>query len=77
MVLFTDGLGVPLKAKKQSAEERVKRLLEAKGTSPDPLQIQNELMGIVDAYTSKKKLKDDLTLIQLAVDEKAMYIAKA
>ena len=38
--------------------------------------MQNELMGIVDAYTSKKKLKDDLTLIQLAVDERAMYVAK-
>lgn len=76
MMLFTDGLTIPLKNKKMTAEQRINELLKNKGVSVDPLQMQNELMGIVDAYTSKKKLKDDLTLIQLAVDERAMYVAK-
>jgi serine phosphatase RsbU (regulator of sigma subunit) len=76
MILYTDGLGYPLKKKNLTTEQHIKELLKAKGLSPEPLQMQNELMGIVDAYTSKKKLKDDLTLIQVAVDEKAMYVAK-
>ncbi len=77
MILFTDGLEMPLKKGKMNAEQRIKELLTVKEQTPDPLRMQNELMGIVDAYTSKKKLRDDLTLIQLAVDEKAMYVAKA
>jgi hypothetical protein len=68
---------MPLKKGKMNAEQRIKELLTVKDQTPDPLRMQNELMGIVDAYTSKKKLRDDLTLIQLAVDEKAMYVAKA
>ncbi|MBM4303813.1 MAG: hypothetical protein FJ112_05750 [Deltaproteobacteria bacterium] len=77
MILYTDGLSGPLKKKNLTTEQHIKELLKTKGLSPEPLQMQNELMGIVDAYKSKKKLKDDLTLIQLAVDEKAIYVAKA
>ncbi len=77
MILYTNGLELPLKKRGISGEERILSLLKMGKQSPDPLKMQNELMGVIDEYTSKRKLKDDLTLIQLAVDERAMYVAKA
>jgi serine phosphatase RsbU (regulator of sigma subunit) len=77
MVLYTLGLEAPIKKRSMSGEERIVELLKSRGNSPEPLSMQNELMGLIDEYTSKKKLKDDVTLIQLAVDERAMYVAKA
>ncbi len=77
MILYTNGVEAPLKKKKMLCEERILELLKKREPSPEPLDVQNELMGVIDEYTAKKKLKDDLTLIHLAVDERAMYVAKA
>ena len=77
LILHTNGLEAPLKKGNLSGEDRILSLLKKGKKRPDPLGTQNELMGLVDEYTSRKKLKDDLTLIQLAVDERAIYVAKA
>jgi len=77
LILYTNGLEAPLKKQGYSGHERILNLLKRGKQQPDPLGTQNELMGLIDEYTSKKKLKDDVTLIQLAIDERAMYVAKA
>jgi serine phosphatase RsbU (regulator of sigma subunit) len=76
MVLYSLGLEAPIKKRSLTGEQRIVELLKSRGNSPEPLSMQNELMGLIDEYSSKKKLKDDVTLIQLAVDERAMYVAK-
>lgn len=77
LILHTNGLEAPLKKGNLVAEDRILSLLKKSKKNPDPLGTQNELMGFIDEYTSRKKLKDDVTLIQLAVDERALYVAKA
>jgi hypothetical protein len=37
--------------------------------------VQNELMGLVDRHLERQPLRDDLTLIHFAIDEKALYVA--
>ncbi len=71
LLLHTDGLEAPL----ELARQKVRNLVAAKETSPDPLEVQNEIMGIVDAYRAHGALPDDITLIHLAVDARALYLA--
>ncbi len=71
LLLHTDGLEAPL----TQAGRRLVDLAAAKELSPDPLDVQNEIMGLIDAYRSHAPLSDDITLIHLAVDARALYLA--
>jgi serine phosphatase RsbU (regulator of sigma subunit) len=71
LLLHTDGLEAPL----GHSGRKLGDLSAAKEPSPDPLEVQNEIMGLVDACRAKGPLPDDITLIHLAVDARALYLA--
>jgi serine phosphatase RsbU (regulator of sigma subunit) len=73
LLLHTDGLTFPL----EQAGHRLHDLLATKDPSPDPLELQNEIMGIIDAYRAQDDLPDDITLIHLSVDARALYLASS
>lgn len=44
----------------------------------EPLGIQNELLALIDSFKEKvKELPDDITWIQLAIDQKTLYLAQS
>jgi hypothetical protein len=44
----------------------------------DPLFFQTELLAKIDRYQeSKSELPDDITLIQLMIDKKALYLTQS
>ncbi len=71
LILHTDGLQAPLQG---DVEARIIQILAAKDMMT-PRELQNELMGLIDRHLLKTKLKDDLTLIQLGIHERTMYLA--
>ncbi len=71
LILHTDGLEGPLQG---NAETRIREILTEK-EELTPRELQNELMGIIDRHLQKNKLKDDLTLIQLGINEQTLYLA--
>lgn len=75
VVMHTDGLNAPLEQKGKSAKEQVVSLLKNKGKI-DPISLRNDFLGLVESYRSKRRLKDDLTFLNLSIDERAMYLAK-
>lgn len=75
ILLHTDGLEAPM-GNAPSAYDGIIELLKKSNPSPDPLEVQNELMGIVDRYLENAELKDDVTLIHFAVSENALYLAR-
>ena len=77
LVFFTDGLEGLTQADFPSAEAAIVHLLRQKHLSPDPHEVRNDLMGLVDRHKSASKLTEDLTLIQLWVNEKALYVANS
>lgn len=77
LILHTDGLDAAIGHGQGSAFDRIVKVLEEKKLSPTPLEVQNELMGLVDHYIERKPLEDDLTLIHFAIDERALYVAGA
>ena len=76
MILHTDGLQEPLSQNGSTPFEEITKILKQKDPSPDPLEVQNEFMALVDKFISKKPLSDDLTLIHLAIDNRAIYVAR-
>jgi sigma-B regulation protein RsbU (phosphoserine phosphatase) len=77
LILHTDGLEAPLAAHESSSFDKIVQILKRRNPSPDPLEVQNELMALVDRYVEKKPLEDDLTLIHFAINERALYVAQA
>lgn len=75
LVFYTDGLEGPMEKDSLSVEERFIEVLKSRDLSPDPLDLQNEVMALVDRYQETTKLEDDFTLLQLLIDEKALYVA--
>ena len=77
LIFYTDGLNVPLALGKgdENVPQRLVEILKSKKLPPEPLEIQNELMAIIDRYVEKKALKDDVTLIHFSVNERALYLA--
>lgn len=73
LILHTDGLEAPLTQNSPSAFEKMAQILKEKHPTPDPLEVQNELMALIDRFTERKPLQDDLTLIHLSIDERALY----
>ncbi len=71
MLLHTDGLETPL----AHSGRQLPDLLAAKDPSPDPLEVQNELMGLIDSYKAHGPIPDDITLIHLTVDARVLYLA--
>ena len=76
LILYTDGFEAPLKEASKNNADPISKVLEPMGETPDPLDVQNELMGIVDAYATKNELKDDLTMLNLAISARALYVAR-
>lgn len=76
LLLHTDGLMHVLSARKKKPIETLVEVLKAQPRNPDPLEVRNELLALVDSYTDKTPLEDDLTLIHLAVDDRILYMAK-
>jgi serine phosphatase RsbU (regulator of sigma subunit) len=74
LILHTDGLDAAVSSDHGSAFDKIVRILE-KEQAPTPLDVQNELMGLVYRYLDRQPLEDDLTLIHFAVDERALYVA--
>lgn len=73
MILHTDGLEQPL-----SERDGIHRLIESvfkEQESPDSLFVQNEILARIRAYSHSRALTDDITLMQIHVLEKALYLA--
>ncbi len=75
LVMHTDGLNAPLEQKGKGAREQVVSLLK-NGDKRDPISLRNDFLGMIEGYRSRKRLKDDLTFLNLSIDERAMYLAK-
>lgn len=75
LIFHTDGLEQPLNFRDENADAKLIEVLKAKDLSPDPLDLQNELMALVDRFVEARQLKDDITLIQLSIDERTLYLA--
>jgi serine phosphatase RsbU (regulator of sigma subunit) len=77
MIFYTDGLEalVSRDKTKRGAEVRLTEILKSKGPSPDPLEVQNDLMGIVNGLKNKHELPDDLTVIHFSINERTLYLA--
>lgn len=76
LLFYTDGLERPLTQGATTVENRMTGLL--KGLAPEKdeaLEIQNEVMSLVDRFLEDAPLEDDFTLIQLSIDDRALYIA--
>lgn len=71
LLLHTDGLDQVLSKKK------FHDLLHAAGTTPNPADVQRELLGEVDRHKSERTLADDVTLLQLAVGARALYLSRS
>jgi len=72
LVFHTDGLEGPFGPTPQDA---ILNFLKSSTPNPDPQELRNELMAKIDHQLEKEPLKDDVTLIQMAVDDRAMYLA--
>lgn len=71
LLLHTDGLSQVVPPKK------LKDLLSLAGTLPDPNDVQNELLGHLDRHRSQGDLKDDVTVVQLSVGARALYLSRS
>lgn len=77
MILHTDGLEAPLTQDHSTAFDKLVQILEKKKHSPDPLEVQNELMALIDRFVEKRPLADDLTVIHFAINARALYVAQS
>jgi serine phosphatase RsbU (regulator of sigma subunit) len=73
ILLHTDGLCAPLGAGPNDIQDKVLDVLHSKAALADPLQVQNEFLGRIDKFLEKSKLPDDVTLIHLLIDDRALY----
>lgn len=73
LLLHTDGLNDILEG---DPAAYLSKHLFSKDAAPDPLVIQNTIMGKLDQFTSKTPLKQDITFLHFFIDERAMYLAK-
>jgi serine phosphatase RsbU (regulator of sigma subunit) len=78
LLLFnTNGLEAPFKARGLSLLEGISNAF-ASIQGNDPFLFQNELLAQINRYKeSEEELPDDITLIQVAVDNKAIYLAQS
>jgi serine phosphatase RsbU (regulator of sigma subunit) len=74
LVLHTDGLEGPLQG---NAFGKITQLLASSNPKADPQELQNDLMALIDRHTENEALKDDVTVIELAIHERAMYLASS
>jgi len=75
VVLHTDGLNAPLEQKGKHAQEVLTSLLK-RNADGDPITLRNDFLGLIDSYRYKKRIKDDLTFLNLSIDKRTMYLAK-
>ncbi|MCB0417766.1 MAG: SpoIIE family protein phosphatase [Bdellovibrionales bacterium] len=73
LLLHTDGLEGVLGA--ESTKTSLASILSEADPAPDPQEIQNEILGKVDRHLEGATLKDDITLIQILVEGRALYVA--
>lgn len=76
LILHTDGLELPLATDQISAFDQLVQILESKPGATHPIEVQNELMGLIDCYLEKMPLKDDLTVLHFSIDQRALYVAQ-
>lgn len=78
LLLFnTNGLEAPFRARGLSLTEGISDAFSGVQGS-DPVLFQNELLAQINRYKeAEEELPDDITLIQLAVDQKAIYLAQS
>jgi len=78
LLLFnTNGLEAPFKARGLSLLEGISDAF-ASVQGNDPVLFQNELLAQINRYKeAEEELPDDITLIQVAVDNKAIYLAQS
>ncbi|MBI4406280.1 MAG: SpoIIE family protein phosphatase [Deltaproteobacteria bacterium] len=76
LILHTDGLIKPLSEPNSTAHDKIVQILKSTEPAPDPLNLQNELLALVEKYTDQTNLEDDLTLIQLYIHERTLYLAQ-
>jgi len=74
VVLFTDGWDHLFQGQ---AAEHIRKIVAQHASQPTlSTALTTELMGMVDAFKLKTPLKDDLTVIQFSVQEKAIYLVQ-
>jgi serine phosphatase RsbU (regulator of sigma subunit) len=72
LIFHTDGLDKPLGG---NSSARITSLLKEKKLGSDPQEFQNEVMALVDAHVERQPLSDDITIIEMAVHHKTLYLA--
>lgn len=73
LILHTDGLNLLFEGNPTLYFSN--RVFSKEGVH-DPLLIQNTVLAKLDQYKEGNTLKDDITLIQFLIDERAMYLAQ-
>jgi len=75
ILFFTDGMLPALEEPGKSITQVLETIFEeAKENGADSLSFQNELLARIYRFKEKQPLKDDLTFVMLAVDEKALFL---
>ncbi len=72
LVFHTDGLSSILP---EDSMTTIQSLVKNQGHKADPQELQNDLMAQIDKYLSHNKLKDDVTILQMGIDDRALYVA--
>ncbi|MEZ4752228.1 MAG: SpoIIE family protein phosphatase [Bdellovibrionota bacterium] len=73
LLLHSDGLDAVLGA--ESTKATLAGILSGTDPIPDPQEVQNEILGKVDRHLESQALTDDITLIQILVEGRALYVA--
>jgi len=77
LFFHTNGLEAIFEEKGDSFRNELAGLFTS-GKKMDPLFFQTELLAKIDRYQeSKSELPDDITLIQLMIDKKALYLTQS
>jgi len=76
MIIHSNGLDSAVRKSGKPTVDQIINILKHQPTNPDPLNVKNELLALVDQWVGAHPLADDLTLIHLSIDDRAMYIAK-
>jgi len=75
LFLHTGGLAGPLGTVGGDTTPALRSLLGKFTARPDPLEVQNELLALVRRFQEGKTLDDDITMLQISIDEKVFYVA--
>ena len=73
LIFHTDGLSSVLSPK--DCTETIQSLIKSQGPKANPQELQNDLMAQIDKFVSQHKLTDDVTILQMGIDDRALYMA--